>query len=339
MSLLTFTNLPAPLYQFLDYLKQDKNYSDQTVYAYASDLSIFFKWVIYNRGGVISEDLYSKDNQEHNSRDLLQSIDLSPLSLDFVGSISEAEINEYFRFISHEFKVNINAKTRKISSLKSFYKYHTIRAKNITSNPVLGLEYPKAPQKKHIYLSLDEVNRLFKALENMNKDFMLRNKCILTLFLNTGIRLSELTSLDLSSIRSDFSYLSVIGKGDVERFVPLNKSCQEVLKQYLEHRPQNTKLKANSKNALFLSKNYTRLTPRAVQNMFKDLVKLADLPHYITIHKLRHTFATHLYNTGAVDVLELQQLLGHKDISTTKIYTHVSQERLMYAVEKSPFNS
>lgn len=210
---------------------------------------------------------------------------------------------------------------------------------SIKNNPTLGLDYPKLPNKKHIFLSLEEVKRLFDAIEKLDEKFKARNHCILTIFLNTGIRLSELTSLNLDSIRSDFSYLSVIGKGNSERFIPLNESCKQSLKRYLDERPPFDKIKSCSKNALFLNKNYTRLTPRGVQDIIKKLIALADLPDYITVHKLRHTFATHLYETGAVDVLELQQLLGHKDIGTTKIYTHITQERLRYAVEKSPFNN
>jgi len=182
-----------------------------------------------------------------------------------------------------------------VAYLKSFYKYLTLREKSITNNPTIVLEYPKLPNKKHIFLSLEEVERLFEAVERLDPKFKIRNNCILTIFLNTGIRLSELTSLNLDCIRSDFSYLSVIGKGNSERFIPLNESCKQSLKQYLNQRPANDKIKPCSKNALFLSKNNSRLTQRAVQDIINKLISLADLPNYITVHKLRHTFATHLY--------------------------------------------
>ncbi|MGF7185948.1 site-specific recombinase XerD [Desulfitispora alkaliphila] len=329
--MLDLANLPAPAYKFLDYLERDKNYSKRTVKSYASDLSIFFRWLLHHRKMVVQES-------EQEFKEYFAQIDATAVTMDMVDSVTENEIRQYFRFAESLLKLNINAKTRKIASLKSFYKYLLVRDKSIKTDPTVGIEYPKMPKKKHIFLSMDEVERLFAAVNETDSKFKMRNKCILILFLNTGMRLSELTALDLDSIRSDFTYLSVIGKGNAERFIPLNEACKKALLDYLKERPRNEKIKPNSQNAIFLSKNYSRMTPRAVQNILKDLIKKADLPDYITVHKLRHTFATHLYDSGAADVLELQQLLGHKDISTTKIYTNISQERLKHAVDKSPFN-
>ena len=326
-------DLPDPIYDFLDYLKRDKNYSDTTIKSYESDLTIFARWILYHMGLV---KLSYKSTKEFEKQ--FNKIDLSLFSYDILKKITEDDIREYFVFAQDMLKLGVHTKTRKIASLKSFFKYLINRKKKLKNNPVFDLEYPKKPERKPIFLTVSDVKKLLEALKRMNKRFYVRNRCMIILLLNTGIRLSELVNLDLDSIRDDFSYLSIIGKGDKERFVPLNNTCKLVLKKYLEVRPSPSDIKPNSQNALFISRNYNRISIKGVHDIIKEAVRLASLPKYLSTHKLRHTFATHMYEVGAADVLSLQELLGHDDITSTKIYTSVSSEKLRNAVNRSPFN-
>jgi site-specific recombinase XerD len=203
----------------------------------------------------------------------------------------------------------------------------------VDENPALNLESPKISRRNPTYLTLDESKSLLRAVDGKNKE---RDYCILTLFLNCGLRLSELCGINISNIKGDI--LTVIGKGNKERTVYLNNACMKAIEDYLSVRSKNLH-KIIDKDALFISKNWTRLNKRTVEMMLKKYLKAADLDtDKYTPHKLRHTAATLMYKYGNVDIRSLQKILGHENLSTTQIYTHVDDEKLREAINSNPLS-
>jgi integrase/recombinase XerD len=202
----------------------------------------------------------------------------------------------------------------------------------IRHNPSIELESPKINSRHPVYLTLEESKQLLSSIDGENKE---RDYAIITLFLNCGLRLSELISIDINKINND--KLTVIGKGNKERTVYLNSACIDAINNYLKVRPTDDNVK--DKNALFLSERKRRISKRAVQYLVKKYIGISNLDtEKYSPHKLRHTAATLMYKYGKVDIRSLQQILGHENISTTQIYTHLDDETLRNAINANPLS-
>ncbi len=310
---------PTVLKDYLDYLDTIKGKSKNTVREYYYDLRTLFRFlkIRYN----ITDNKSSFDE-----------INIMDVDIDFIKSIT---LQDLFAFISFSDKSRNNsnyAKARKVASIRSYFKYLYNIAKTIDINVAENLETPKTKSRQPIHLKLNEAKKLLDSIDGQFKE---RDFAIITLFLNCGLRISELVSINTNKIKSDT--LTVVGKGDKERTIYLNTACLNAINKYLKVR---RKPKHSNDNALFLSKRRTRLSVRAVQYMVKKYVKKAGLdPNMYTPHKLRHTAATLMYKHGNVDIRALQQILGHENISTTQIYTHIDDDRLRKAIKSNPLSS
>ena len=312
---------PPILDEFLNYLLSIKGKSKNTVYAYKTDLVIFFK--------------YLKKRRSKSKNISYDDIDIENIDADFIKSIKLSDMYGFISFLGLERKNGNLSKARKIAAIKSFYKYLHQKARLIDENVALELETPKISKRNPLYLSLEESRTLLNSIEGK---FYERDLCIITLFLNCGMRLSELCGINISNIKDDT--LTVIGKGDKERTVYLNNSCLKALDLYLRKRQSSAlRIKNNSFDALFISKNYCRIDKRNVERIIEKYVKKANLNSKLSPHKLRHTAATLMYKYGDVDIRSLQIILGHENVSTTQIYTHVDDEKLREAVSLNPLNT
>ena len=227
-----------------------------------------------------------------------------------------------------------SAKARKVASIRSFFDYLHTKINLIEKNPANNLEFPKTDNRQPVYLTLEQAKSLLDTISNNpNELFRKRDYAIVTLFLNCGLRLSELVSIDIHKIKEDT--LTVIGKGNKERTIYLNDACKEALNDYIKIRPKDAK----DEKALFLSKRKNRISTRAVQHMIDKYLEKTGLdPSIYSTHKLRHTAATLMYKYGNVDIRALQDILGHENVATTQIYTHIDDERLREAVNSNPLS-
>ena len=320
------SDAPKILRDFLIYHETIKGHSHNTVDEYFLDLRTFFRYLKIHR------NLVARNTE-------LEEIDISDVDLDFVRAVTLSEVYEYLAFLSRdrvknqksrdtEYGLSAASRARKIASIKSFYKYLTVKANLLEENPVADLDSPKIPKTLPRYLSLEESERLLSSVDSRNRA---RDYCILCIFLNYGLRISEIVGLNLSDIRSD--HLRVLGKGSKERVVYLNDATAAAINDYLLVRKH---LQALDRNALFLSNRKTRMSREAVHNMVKKSLLRAGLDaSKYSAHKLRHTAATLMLQNG-VDVRTLQELLGHEHLNTTQIYTHVDSSDLRIAASANP---
>jgi site-specific recombinase XerD len=317
---------PQILRDFLTYHETIKAHSQKTVDEYYLDLRTFFRFLKIERGLVPR----ASDIEE---------VPINDVDLNFVASVTLAEVYDYLSYLSrdrvrnqrsHQAEYGLSAATRarKIATIRSFYKYLTVKAKLLEVNPVQDLDSPRIPKSLPKYLTLEESQRLLSAIDGKNKE---RDYCIICIFLNCGLRISEIVGLNLSDIRSD--HLRVIGKGSKERVVYLNESTAQAINDYLLVRAG---IEAEDKNALFLSNRRTRMSRETVHSMVKKSLLKAGLDaEKYSAHKLRHTAATLMLQNG-VDVRTLQELLGHDHLNTTQIYTHVDNTELRMAADANP---
>ncbi len=318
-----FVTLPQLLRSFLTYLEVVRNKSSLTVLEYASDLRTFLRYM------KITHKLVDKSVQ-------FDEIDISDIDAKFLDEITLNDGYEFLLYCKNERNNDATARARKVTSLKSFFKYLDTREKVIKENPFRELEAPKLKKTLPKYLSLEQSRVLLNCVYNDSNPNKERDFCILTLFLNCGLRLAELVGLDLRHIHDDNS-MTVTGKGNKERIVYLNSACIAALNNYLKVRPVDG---VKDREALFISRNKQRISRRTVQNIVENALQksgLADLG--FSTHKLRHTAATLMYRYGDVDVLLLKEILGHENLSTTQIYTHVADDQLRNAVNLNPLNT
>ncbi len=250
-----------------------------------------------------------------------------------IQSVTTSEIYEFMYYITRERDNSAAARARKLSSVKGFYKFLTNKMKLLEKNPADDVGTPAQKKRLPKYLSLNESIELLK---NIRSDFYERDYCIITLFLNCGMRLSELVNINITDIHEDGT-IRIVGKGDKERLVYLNDACISALRRLCEARAKLPNLQ--DQKALFVSgKTGKRLSARRVQQIVDSCLKTAGLSGkgYST-HKLRHTAATMMYQEGHVDMLALKEILGHAHVSTTEIYTHLGTEQLRQAADASPF--
>ncbi|OCA99756.1 tyrosine recombinase XerC [Clostridium beijerinckii] len=316
-------NLPESLVDFLNYLETIKSTSINTIDGYRIDLTIFFRFMMIYKQKVNSDSVEFED------------IDISVIDDEFLRGI---KLRDLYAFLSFTEKYRDNssyARARKVATLKSFFKFLFGKAKVITENPTLELESPKINKRHPVYLTLNQSIHLLESLNKNDKNYS-RDYCILMFFLNCGMRLSELCSIQIDKIRDDT--LTIIGKGNKERTVYLNDACLKALANYLNVR-DNSKALPENKKFLFLSSRNVPINKRTVEIMIKKHITNAGLTDdKYTPHKLRHTAATLMYKYGNVDIRSLQSILGHTNISTTQIYTHVDDESLRDAVKSNPLS-
>lgn len=264
-----------------------------------------------------------------------EEISITDIDEDFLRSVKLSEMYRFVAWLGNERDNGPASRSRRISAIRTFYNFLSTKAKIIEYNPAAELESPKQMKKLPRYLSVDESISVLSEAANSDDQFSSRDYCILTLFLNCGMRLSELCSINLSDIAEET--LTVMGKGGKERTIYLNSICIQAIDDYL---PERLEPKSEEKNdPLFVSRNRRRISQRAVQNIVKKYIVKAGLdPKKYSAHKLRHTAATLMYQYGQVDLRSLQQILGHTSVSTTEIYTHINDEMLHQAVENNPLN-
>ena len=269
-------------------------------------------------------------------------IEINDLTIDTVNKIKIDDIHSFLGYLTSEYHSKAATRARKISTIRIFFKYLSQEASNeyrIDHNPALTLKTPKKDKRLPKYLSLDDSKKLLEASEDEDNPNYARDFAITTLFLNCGMRLSELVGINITDIDLNDCKLTVIGKGNKERTIYLNKACLKAISEYLEVRPKQgvQKDSKHSENALFLSSRKTRISNRTVQYIINQELKNAGLDSTkYSVHKLRHTAATLMYQYGQVDIRALQEILGHESISTTEIYTHVSNEQARTALDKNP---
>ena len=306
---------PQVLREFLVYHDTIKGQSQRTVDSYFMDLRTFTRYLY------IARDLVPRDTA-------LEDVDIRGADLDFYGKVTLAEVYDFLAYLSRDRELNAASRARMITSLKGFYKYLTVKTKQLTTDPVQNLDTPKLQKSLPHYLTLEESRRLLSAVDGRNRE---RDYCILCLFLNCGLRISEMAGLDLADIRSDS--LLIHGKGNKERVVYLNDACVSALNAWLAVRKD---IAAVDKKAVFLSNRRKRVSVDAIQVMVHNTLLKAGLDaSAISPHKLRHTAATLMLQNG-VDVRTLQELLGHESLNTTQIYTHIANAELKKAAAANP---
>ncbi|MDO4563166.1 MAG: tyrosine recombinase XerC [Clostridia bacterium] len=310
-----YRDIPPLAKRFLVYLLGIRGKSEKTVQEYYYDLRTFFRYMKCRR------DL--ADFNEFNS------VDTSDINLDFISSITIDDLYDFLMYVSRKRANSANSMARKVSTLKSFFNYLTVKAHLLEVDITKELDPPKLPKALPRYLSLDESRNL---LESVDGEYATRDYAIITLFLNCGMRLSELVGININDIKEDT--LTVIGKGNKERTIYLNNACRRAIEAYMAVRPKDGVVE---RKALFLSERKQRISNSTVYKMVQRCLSRAGLDiHKYSPHKLRHTAATLMYKHGNVDVRALQEILGHEQLSTTQIYTHVDEAQLRDAIDKNP---
>ena len=315
---------PPFLNDFLDYMITIQNKSPNTVKEYNYDLATFLKFLKIHFH-------LSKETE-------LNKIEYNDLDLNTISKVKLEDLHAFLAYLTSNYNSKPATRSRKISSLRVFFNYLCLK-NHIAINPTQNLETPKLGKRLPKYLSLEQSKKLLEVSDNEDNRNNERDHAITTLFLNCGMRLSELVGINIKDINFDECQLNVIGKGNKERTIYLNKACLKAITEYMAVRPKEGVKKDNkdSDKALFLSERRQRIGKRTVQDIIYKELRLAgiDTDKY-SVHKLRHTAATLMYQYGGVDIRALQELLGHESISTTEIYTHVSNEQVRNAVESNP---
>ena len=313
-------NTAPVLRDFINYNLVVKGKSQLTVQEYYTDLRTFFRYIKILR------------NIANDSEDF-EKIDISDIDIDLIKTITLTDVYEFLNFCINDRSNNSTTLARKTSSLRTFFKYLTNKVNLIDINPLEILDTPKIKKSLPKYLTLEESVRLLEAVDGPNKA---RDYCILTLFLNCGMRLSELCNINLTDIR-DNRTVCITGKGNKERTIHLNEACVNAINDYLQVRPHEGVV---DKDALFISRLGKRISNKTVQHIVYTTLDKAGLSgRGLSTHKLRHTAATLMYQYGDVDIRVLKDLLGHENLNTTEIYTHLSNKELKNASDSNPLNN
>ena len=311
--------LPQSVQEFITYLRVIKGKSDLTTLEYASDLRTFFRYMKMIRG--LSPAEYE-----------FEQIDISDIDDEFVATITLMDAYNYMIFCKDERGNSDRTRSRKVSTLKSYFDYMCRKTKKIPNDPMVELEMPKFKKSMPKYLTYEQAMQLLNAVDGKNKE---RDYCIITLFLNCGLRLAELCSLNYGDIRQDGTIV-ITGKGNKERVVYLNNACIYAIRDYMRVRPVDGVI---DKKALFISAHKKRISRESVQKMVQKYLDKSGLGGQgYSVHKLRHTAATLMYRTGDADVLVLKEILGHENLNTTEIYTHTDNQQIRKAVKANPLS-
>lgn len=326
---MTYQDAPQILREFLSYHETIKAQSPKTISEYYLDLRMFLRFMKLMR----DELPYQTD---------LDIIDIRGIDLKFLAGITTTDVYDFLSYLANdrelhpdspgvkEHGLGASARARKLSAIKSFYKYLTVRTKQLEQNPVKDLEFPKLRKSLPRYLTLEQSTRLLEAVRGPNAT---RDFAILMLFLNCGIRRSELVGLNRTDIYED--RIRVIGKGNKERIVYMGSPCRRAVEAYLVER---NKIVLSDDRALFGSRDKNRISVTAVHRLVKKHMLAAGLDaSQFSAHKLRHTAAT-LMLSGGVDVKTVQEVLGHENLNTTQIYTHIENTELKLASAANPIS-
>lgn len=313
---------PDFLNSFLDYTATILNKSPNTVKEYNYDLNLFLKYILMHFRLTNEKDI-------HN-------VVIRNMDIDIVSKITLDDIHSFLFYLTNNYNSKAATRARKTSSIRVFFNYMCNKKGLIEKNPAQNLETPKLDKRIPKYLTLDDSMKLLEAVKKEDERNSERDYAIITLFLNCGMRLSELVGINFKDINFNDQKLNVIGKGNKERTIYLNNACMDAINKYIAVRPHDN-VQHDSKDALFLSERRERISNRTVQYIVKKELKNAGLDtNKYSVHKLRHTAATLMYKYGNVDIRALQELLGHESISTTEIYTHVDNTQIRNAVESNP---
>lgn len=323
-----YADCPQVLREFLAYHENIKGQSQKTISEYYLDLRMFLRFIRLMR-------------QDMPIDTRLEDIPIKDINLDFIRQIDTSEIYDFLSYLANDRVIHPDspvqehgiasaARARKLSAIKSFYKYLTVRTKQLEENPVADFEYPKLRKSLPKYLTLEQSAALLKAVSGPNEK---RDYAILMLFLNCGIRRSELVGLNLTDVYED--RIRVVGKGNKERIVYFGSACRKAIDAYL---PERNKKVLTDNRALFGSRNGNRISTDAVHALVKKALLQAGLDAtQFSAHKLRHTAATMMLS-GGVDVKTVQEVLGHENLNTTQIYTHIENTELKIAAEANPLS-
>ena len=323
-----YRDCPQILRDFLIYHETIKGQSKLTISEYYLDLRMFFRFMMLMRN----------DMPIHTR---LDDIDIRKVDLEFIRSITTSDIFDFLSYLASDrvsnpdaaapdYGISASSRARKLSAIKSFYKYLTVRTKQLTENPVADLEYPKLRKSLPKYLTMDQSAAVLQSVSGQNQ---VRDYAILMIFLNCGIRRSELVGLNLTDVYED--RLRVVGKGNKERFVYFGTPCRKAIDAYLVERNKKT---LSDNRALFGSRDGNRISVTAVHRLVKKALLQAGLDStQFSAHKLRHTAATMMLS-GGVDVKTVQEVLGHENLNTTQIYTHIENTELKIAAQANPLS-
>lgn len=316
--------LPDLVNEFIDDLSITKDRSESTLNEYVSDIRLFLRYTVSQQNGLDTPD------------DLPTDYDLSYLDSNFFNNVTLKDVNNFLTYCKNKRSVEARGRMRKASALRGLFKFLSVKMKYIDNNPLEMLEVASSKKTLPRYLTLEQSKDLLNAVNGANKE---RDYCIITLFLNCGLRLAELVSLNVTDVNFETKTLIVTGKGNKERMVYLNKSCVLALESYLNVRPRDGLANDDARKALFISRLNKRIGRQAVQLMVQNYLKAIGLEgqHY-SVHKLRHTAATLMYRHGDVDVLTLKEVLGHENLSTTEIYTHIESQQVKDAIASNPLS-
>lgn len=323
-----YSDCPQILRDFLTYHETIKGQSQKTISEYYLDLRMFLRFV----------KLMRNDMPIHTR---LDDIPINDIDINFIHDITTSEIFDFLSYLANDrnpapdsptpdYGISATSRARKLSAIKSFYKYLTVRTKQLSENPVADLEYPKLRKSLPKYLTMEQSAALLQAVSGANEK---RDYAILMIFLNCGIRRSELVGLNLTDVYDD--RLRIVGKGNKERFVYFGSACRKAIDAYLSERSKKV---LTDNRALFGSRDNNRISVTAVHRLVKKALLQAGLDStQFSAHKLRHTAATMMLS-GGVDVKTVQEVLGHENLNTTQIYTHIENTELKIAAEANPLS-
>lgn len=315
---------PDVVRQFLIYNEAIKNKASSSIDEYFRDLQTFFRYIKLIKGKVLDDTPFDR-------------IEINDVDINLIKSINVNDLYSYLVFCKDDRNNNSTTRARKVSTLRQFFKYLTVHTHQLDENPAELLDSPKLKKALPKHLTLDDSLKLLNSVKEADSKNSVRDYCIITLFLNCGLRLSELCSLNVTDLNTDGS-LKILGKGNKERVIYLNDACRSSLSDYLKIRP-NEGIPADHKNALFISRNRRRISNKTVQHIvYSYLEKIGLDGQGLSVHKLRHTAATLMYQHGGVDVRVLQNILGHENLGTTQIYTHVADSQVKEAIDSNPLS-
>ena len=311
---------PALLREYLIHLSVIKAKSDKTIEEYFIDIRTFFRFLKIHRDIVSTEIPFDE-------------IPINDVDIELISSVTLADAYEFMTYLKDERQNNSSTRLRKTSSLRGFFNFLVLKKHLLPENPLKELETPQQKKSKPKFLTLEQSVDLLNSVDGKYKE---RDYCIITLFLNCGLRLSELVGLNTTDISNE-NYIRVLGKGNKERIIYLNDACVLAINDYLKVRPNDG---LADRNALFISSHKKRMSPSMVQKLvYKYLEKIGLDSQGYSCHKLRHTAATLMYQHGNVDVLVLQDILGHSNLSTTQIYTHLNTSQKEKAAKSNPLSN
>ena len=317
----TESNTPIRVNEFLNYLKNIKGRSPNTVKGYKSNLNLLFKYLVSLKENTPGTDI--------------ENVCIRNVDDTFIKNITLMDLYNFLSYVDEVRKNGSYSRARLVAAIKSFFLFLNSKLKIIDENIALELEFPKIEKRLPVYLTLDQAKAVLNSMDK-TKRYYYRDYCIFTLFLNCGMRLSELCGIKISDIRGDL--LTIIGKGNKQRTVYLNSECLKAIQDYLNVRGRGNTPEEDK--YLFMSRIDKRISNTGAEKLVKKHIANAGFTDKkYTPHKLRHSAATILYKYGNADIRSLQAILGHESISTTEIYTHVDDETLRNVIKSNPLSN